>query len=253
MRASSHVIMIVCSIAFAICVSAQESSPGSHDWGYEGAEGPSHWGDLKPEYKACKLGQHQSPINIRAAQKLAMPRIEFHYKASPLNLINNGHAIQINYAPGSFIVIGDKRYELRQFHFHHPSEEEVNGNGFEMEAHLVHSDAGGRLAVVAVLFSEGSSNATLAKIWRYLPDEVGKERSVTGETINAASLLPQVTGYYGFDGSLTTPPCSEPVSWIVLKTPVTASAEQVAGFAKLYLHNTRPIQPLNGRTVLESQ
>jgi carbonic anhydrase len=150
-------------------------------------------------------------------------------------------------------VIGDKRYELRQFHFHHPSEEQVSGKSFDMAAHLVHSDAAGHLAVIAVLFTEGGSNPTLAKLWRYLTDQVGKRESDTGETINAAALLPQATAYYRFDGSLTTPPCTEPVDWIVLKTPVAASAEQVAALAKLYPHNTRPIQSLNGRTVLESQ
>lgn len=252
MRETCHVLTLCC-IAFAMCVTAQEAKPGGHEWAYDGAEGPSHWGDLNPEYETCKLGRRQSPIDIRAAQKAALPPIQFNYKASPLRIINNGHAIQINYAPGSFMFIGDKQYELQQFHFHHPSEEEVDGKAFDLAAHLVHSDAEGQLAVVAVLFTQGKANPTIEKLWQDLPSEEGKEQSIPGKTVDAAALLPRDTGYYTYEGSLTTPPCNEPVTWFVLKTPVQVSGEEVAAYSKIYPHNARQTQPLNGRKVLESE
>lgn len=244
-------VLIVCFIT--ICLTAQTSKPHSHGWAYDGPEGPSHWGDLNPEYKTCKFGHHQAPIDIRSAQKAALPQIEFHYKATPLNVTNTGHAIQFNYQAGSFIAVGGKRYELRQIHFHHPSEEKIDGKGFDMVAHFVHADAEGQLAVVAVLFSHGKTNPVIQTLWQHIPVEEGSEESLPGQILNAASLLPKITGYYKFDGSLTTPPCSEPVTWFVLKTSVEVSREQADAYAKLYPHNSRPTQPLYGRRISESK
>jgi len=242
------------SLIFAgALASAQELKAPAHQWSYEGAEGPTHWGDLKSEYQTCKEGIRQSPIDIRNATKGELPPIQFDYKASSLRIINNGHSIQINYAPGSYIVVGEKRYELRQFHFHHPSEEHINGKPYDMVVHLVHADEGGRLAVVAVLLKEGNANTTIQKLWDNLPHSEGKEESVEGVEVNAASLLPESRGYYTFEGSLTTPPCSESVTWYVLKSPVEISSGELAAFSKLYAHNSRPVQPLNGRTILESK
>ena len=150
------VLLAFCSIPSPHLATAQEHP--AHEWGYSGSEGPDHWGELRPEFAACKTGHHQSPVNIVHAQSAELPAIQFDYKPAALHIINNGHTIQINYAPGSFIRIGDKRYELKQFHFHHPSEETIKGKRFPIEAHLVHSDAGGHLAVVSVLLEEGSAN-----------------------------------------------------------------------------------------------
>ncbi len=137
-----------------------------HEWGYSGSEGPAHWGELGPEFATCKTGHRQSPVNIVDAQSADLPAIHFEYKPSALHIINNGHTIEIEYAPGSFITIGDKRYELQQFHFHRPSEETIKGKRFPMEVHLVHSDAAGNLAVVSVLLEKGSANSLVDTLWR---------------------------------------------------------------------------------------
>ena len=236
-------------------VAAQEHAAhehAAHAWGYSGAAGPAHWGEVKPEYAVCKTGQRQSPVDIEETAKADLPAIEFHYQASPLHIIDNGHSIQINYGPGSSMRVAGKEYALKQFHFHHPSEEKIHGKDHAMVAHLVHADAAGKLAVVAVLLDKGGANPTIDTIWKHLPKEKEKEISVDA-MIDAAKLLPRDTGYYTFQGSLTTPPCSEEVTWFVLKHPVTESAVEVAQFAKLYPHNARPVQPLHGRVVQESK
>jgi len=236
---------------YAPVCAAQEQH--AHHWSYSGREGPEHWGDLEPEYATCKLGQHQSPIDIRDAKKSDLSGIQFDYHASPLHIINNGHTVQINYAPGSSITVGNKRYELKQFHFHHPSEEAINGKHFAMVVHLVHADANGNLAVVGVLLDASAANQLLETLWSHLPQQSGPEQKFDDVQINAIGLLPSDRGYYTFPGSLTTPPCSENVTWYILKTPVAISKEQASAFARIYEHNARPIQPLNGRAVLESK
>ena len=233
-------------------VLGQEQKP-EHVWTYGGPLGPDHWGDLKPEFAACKDGHRQSPINIQSPQPADLPAIEFDYKPSPLRIVDNGHTILITYAPGSFIRVGDKRYELKQFHFHRPSEEKINGRGFDMVAHLVHADAAGNLAVVAVLLDRGSDNPLIHEIWNDLPKEKDKEAAFDQIQIDLSQLLPVSRGYYTFPGSLTTPPCSENVTWFVLKQPVTITDAEVARFAILYSNDARPIQPLNGRVVLETK
>ena len=238
------------SMAFA---AGQEPKPHAGGWSYTGPNGPEHWGALEPDFAECKLGQHQSPIDIRDARQQSLPPIQFAYKTSPLKITNNGHTVQISYAPGSFIVVGGKQYELRQFHFHHPSEEHIQGKPYDMVIHLVHADSEGHLAVVAVLVKQGKANAALQKLWDHLPAAEGEEESPAGVEVNAAGLLPENLSYYTFTGSLTTPPCSESVTWFVLKTPLEVSPAEVEAFAKLYPHNARPIQPLNGRPVLESK
>ena len=195
----------------------------------------------------------QSPINIVGAESADLPAIQFEIKPSTLHIINNGHTIEIKYAPGSFMTVGDKRYELKQFHFHHPSEETIRGKQFSLELHLVYSDANGNLAVVSVLLEEGSANPLVETLWDLAPKTAGPEKTVDNLEINVADLLPTNRSYFAFAGSLTTPPCTEGVSWFVLKTPVTISNKQVATFAEIYPNNERPTQPLNGRTVLASK
>jgi carbonic anhydrase len=246
---------IVClAILLAPAAQAQDAKPAhEHDWTYSGAEGPKSWGSLKPDYQTCKLGHQQSPINIKNTKKESLPPIQFDYKPAPLKIVNNGHSIQVDYAPGSFITVGDKKYQLKQFHFHHPSEEHIDGKGFDMVVHLVHADSDGKLAVVAILLEKGSANAMLAKIWDHLPKSEGPESEIPGVDVNPSAFLPSETGYYTFPGSLTTPPCSEAVTWFVLKSPSTVSKEQIEAFAKIYPHDARPIQPTNGRVIAESQ
>ncbi|HTQ97645.1 MAG TPA: carbonic anhydrase family protein [Candidatus Acidoferrum sp.] len=223
-------------------------------WSYEGDAGPKAWGTLDSSYSACAMGHSQSPINITSSKKADLPKLEFDYKTTPLNIIDNGHSIQVNYAQGSLLKIGDKTYSLKQFHFHHPSEEHVHGREYDMVAHLVHQDSSGHLAVVAVFLTKGTAaNAIIDTVWKNIPGEKEKAVDVPGESINVKDLLPDDHGYYTFSGSLTTPPCSEGVTWYVLKTPVEVSAAELGKFAKLYPKDARPIQPLYGREVLETK
>jgi len=247
-------LLLVSLVSLAIpSVSAQDQKTHEHEWTYSGAEGPGHWGYLKPEYASCRLGHRQSPIDIRDAHDADLPPIHFDYKPTALKVIDNGHTIQVNYDRGSSITIGNRRYELIQFHFHHPSEEEIEGKTYGMVVHLVHGDQDGNLAVVAVLLTQGRANAMLQELWEHLPEQKKEEIITGGMEINAADLLPADRGYYSFPGSLTTPPCTEGVSWFVLKKPTEISSPQIMQFARLYPHNARPVQPLNGRTVLKTK
>lgn len=221
-------------------------------WSYSGPGGPEFWGDLEPDYATCKTGSRQSPINIEGAKSSDLPVIHFNYQISPLKIINNGHTIQINYEPGSSISVDNKQYSLVQFHFHHPSEEKIAGKQFDLVAHLVHKDAQGNLAVVAILFQSGQTNPFLDLLWKYVPKDVGKEADNKKVNLNVADLLPADRSYYTFAGSLTTPPCSEGVTWYVLKNFVELSPDEISTFAKWYPMNARPIQPTNGREIVES-
>jgi carbonic anhydrase len=236
------------SIGFALAYVDTAQGEGAH-WTYGGHGGPAEWGALSPEFETCKLGKHQSPIDIRGAKTADLPPIKFDYNPSPLKVIDNGHTIQVNYAPGSSIDVGGVRYELLQFHFHKPSEEKIDGKAHAMVAHLVHRSADGKLAVVAVLLDSGGASALIDSTWKNLPKEKEKEALVQNVTIDASDLLPRSRGYYTFQGSLTTPPCSEDVTWVVLKTPVKIAASEIAAFGKIYPTNARPTQPVNGRDI----
>ncbi len=224
-----------------------------HEWGYEGELGPAHWGALKAEYATCSAGKVQSPIDIRSSVDVQLPAITFDYKASPLKIVNNGHTTQVIYAAASYISVGTRRYELKQIHFHHPSEERIQGKSFDMVAHLVHADSEGQLAVVAVLLNRGSANGTIQSVWDSLPPSQGEPHEINGTSVNAAGLLPSDRAYFTFPGSLTTPPCTEGVTWFVLQTPTEISGQQIDAFAKIFPNNARPIQPIGDRQVRNSQ
>ena len=221
-------------------------------WDYEGPRGPAHWAGLDPSYAACG-GREQSPIDIRSAVKADLAPIRLEYRSAPLRyLINNGKTIRVNYhAPqnGGFLVVGEERYHLTQFHFHRPSEEYIDGRPFDMVLHLMHESAGGKIAGVAVLLKAGKANDTVRQVWEHMPKTEGKETEIPGVEINPAGILPGEMEYYTYVGSLTAPPCDEGVIWFVLKTPVEVSREQIDTFARLYPHDVRPPQPLNGRIV----
>jgi carbonic anhydrase len=210
---------------------------------------------LDPQYAACATGKYQSPIDIRkrGVRNEALPALVFDYRATPLHIVDNGHTIQVNVDPGSSLQVSGDTFELVQFHFHQPSEEKIDGKPFDMVAHLVHRNAQGQLAVVAVLLGSGQPNALLSTLWRDLPHAQGHEASPPHVLINAAALLPQSRGYFTYSGSLTTPPCSQGVRWFVLKSPMTISAKQISVFTRHYRGNARPIQPLNGRIVLSTK
>jgi len=219
-------------------------------WSYSGEAGPADWGSLKEEYSLCGSGERQSPIDISTVTITDLPKIQFHYQPSPLAISNNGHTIKVSYAPGSYITVDDKRYDLLQFHFHTPSEHAVGGKHYDMVAHLVHQSVDGQLAVVGVMFDAGSTqNTTIAKLWDHMPDKTGETNSEPEVQINAADLLPRDLTYFNYSGSLTTPPCSQGVNWMVLATPITASTAQVERFSDIFPLSTRPVQPLNERVV----
>ena len=231
---------------------AQEHPHAAPHWSYAGDTGPGHWGDLESDYSACKTGKHQSPIDIRKPERAGLPTLDFEYHDVPLMIVNNGHTIQVNSAAGSFVRIEGHRYQLIQFHFHHPSEEKVDGRAYDMVAHLVHKDAEGHLAVVAVLLTKGQANPLVQTLWDHLPRQVAHVDTVAGLQVNAADLLPKHLGYFEFEGSLTTPPCTEGVRWMVLREPEAISPSEIATFGKLYHDNARPTQPSNGRAIKES-
>jgi len=252
MRSSVVAVAITPSLlALALTLFAAESHP---HWSYTGPTGPASWGTLEKSYSACAVGKSQSPIDIRddVAKKADLPPIAFDYAPSPLKIIDNGHTIQINYAPGSFITVGEKRYELVQFHFHKPSEEKVNGKSYDMVAHLVHKDKDGHLAVVAVLLASGGDNPFIRTLWDNLPKTKETEVAVDAVRIDVANLLPENKAYYTFSGSLTTPPCSEGVTWFVLKNPAPISPDEIDRFGRSYPMNARPVQALNGREIKAS-
>jgi carbonic anhydrase len=225
-------------------------------WSYEGTNGPEHWGDLDPDYAACNAGKEQSPVDIRNPTKSQLPAIRFEYKSGPLRIINNGYtAVRVNYAPGNgnFLFVGDQRYELTQFHFHHPSEESIYGKRYDMVAHLMHESSDRKIAGVAVLLKAGRANAVVQQLWEQMPKKPGKEELILGVEVNATGLLPRDTSYYTYMGSLTAPPCTEGVTWFVLRTPMDISRQEISAFAELYPRAIRPPQPLNGRVVKESQ
>ena len=258
MKKSAMAGVAVCTAAI-LCLAASRSpaqdqhSDAAHSWTYSGDHGPEHWGALSPEFAACSNGAEQSPINITDPHTADLPALHFAYHASPLKIIDNGHTIQINYAPGSTLTVEGKTYELVQFHFHHPSEEEINGEHYAMVAHLVHKSSEGKLAVVAVLVKEGSPNQLVNTLWDNLPPEKGKELDKDDVEVHVTDLLPANHRYFTFPGSLTTPPCSEGVTWYVLATPMALSKAQIDRFASIYPLNARPIQPLHNRKVEESK
>jgi carbonic anhydrase len=223
---------------------------GTPHWDYEGAGGPSAWGRLKPEFGKCANGKRQSPIDIRDGIGVQLEAIEFDYKPAAFAVIDNGHTVQVNVERGSSLAVGGRRYELLQFHFHRPSEERINGRQFDMVAHLVHKDPEGRLAVVAVLLEKGGAQPVIQQVWNNLPLERHDEQRARG-SIDLQRLLPEDRRYFTYMGSLTTPPCSEGVLWLVMKQPVPVAPEQVAVFSRLYPMNARPIQPTSGRMIKE--
>ena len=249
-------VLIVCACLSAVkTASAQQAAPPSapvRHWSYSGDTGPEHWGELDPANATCAQGHESSPIDIEGATRVALPPLVFDYHPGQWQIVNNGHSIQVNVPAGSALVVNGQRYNLVQFHFHHPSEEEIAGKHFDMVMHMVHKDADGHLAVVAVLLSDGSANPMIQSLWDRIPAEEGKPQALD-MLLDPNKLLPEKQGYYTFMGSLTTPPCSEGVRWFVMKEPMPISVDEEQAFAKMYPNNARPIQPVNGRTVVVSQ
>lgn len=238
------------SLLLAAMLASPAAYAGAH-WEYSGNEGPGNWGKLAPEFAACAMGKNQSPVDLKGAIKGQLAPIKFDYKTNAGEIINNGHTIQANYTPGSSISIDGVQFELKQFHFHAPSENLINGKSYPMEMHLVHADKDGNLAVVGVMFEEGAANPAIADLWKQMPEKADGKNALAAQ-VNALKLMPAKQAYFRFNGSLTTPPCSEGVRWMVLKTPITASKEQLHAFEHAMHHaNNRPVQAINARPIIE--
>jgi len=240
-------LMAVLSISIAVPLFASEAS----HWSYEGDSGPEQWGALSTEFGTCSTGKNQSPINLEKFTEGHLSRFERRYQSGPAVIENNGHTIQVNTQPGSHIMVDNTRFELKQFHFHSPSENQIEGKSFPLEMHLVHQDEQGNLAVVAVMFETGRSNPLIAEIWNEMPKKAGESIELTNP-VNAQGVLPSSSQYYRFNGSLTTPPCTEGVRWLVMKKPLDMSEQQVKQFTStIHSPNNRPVQPVNARLVVK--
>ncbi|MFN4361973.1 MAG: carbonic anhydrase [Hylemonella sp.] len=223
-------------------------------WSYEGEGGPGHWAQLKPEFSTCAKGQRQSPIAIDDADTLKGPAeaIAFNYAPSSGTVVNNGHTIEVQLSGDNSLTVRGQTYRLQQFHFHHPAEERINSRVYPMVAHFVHRSDAGQLAVLAVLLEEGPANPLIQKVWTHMPLDVKDHVPLPAELIHVGEILPRDQRYYQYMGSLTTPPCTEGVLWLILKQPASISADQLRLFGQLYPNNARPVQSLNGRPVRDA-
>ncbi|MGC6386878.1 carbonic anhydrase [Ewingella sp. S1.OA.A_B6] len=220
-------------------------------WSYEGEVAPQYWSKLNPDYMLCEKGKNQSPINIHNSMKVHARPLHVNYQMPPVSLINNGHSIQANVQEGDVVLLDGDKFTLQQFHFHSPSENTINGKSFPLEAHFVNMDADGEIAVIAVMFKIGKANPALTQISQQLPKDIG-ETVVLKQKVDIKRLLPESLTHYRYNGSLTTPPCTEGVRWMVVKQPLTLSAEQLTWFTSAMHHaNNRPLQDLHGRVVLD--
>ncbi|MEM8810070.1 MAG: carbonic anhydrase family protein [Cyanobacteria bacterium P01_G01_bin.38] len=246
-RKSASFALFSLGILIAVSAPALAGSDMPH-WSYGGATNPTQWGRLGHDFALCEVGRDQSPIDIDDVVAGTPAEIVFDYNPVPLQVVNNGHTIQVNYAEGSTVSINGDEYNLLQFHFHTPSEHTTSGQAAAMELHLVHRNAAGELAVVGVMLEAGVAHPVIDTIWAHIPEEA-ETKAVEDVTINAADLLPGGVSYYSYAGSLTTPPCSEAVWWNILVEPIQVSEEQIAAFERLYPVNARPVQPTNGRII----
>ncbi|WP_299490613.1 carbonic anhydrase family protein [uncultured Shewanella sp.] len=245
-----NVLSVICAVSIGLASHAAVATEQTQ-WGYSGDIGPSHWGKLAPNFSTCVKGVNQSPINLTGMIKGDLPKLYIQYQAGGAEVLNNGHTIEVVYGKGSSINVENTQFDLKQLHFHSPSENTIEGESFPMEVHFVNADKAGHLAVVGVMFKEGAYNPALAKIWDTMPKKVGQENRLN-TAVNINQLLPKQDEYYRFNGSLTTPPCSEGVQWFVMKEPITASKAQIAQFTQLFPHgNNRPIQSVNARMILQ--
>jgi len=245
-------VLLLAALLISTGLAIAGSKTHKAHWGYSGHEGPEQWGALSRDYALCGSGKNQSPVNLTGMIDARLKPINFNYNAVPLDVVNNGHTIKVNYAEGSSIEVDGKMFTLLQFHFHTPSENHIHGKSYPMEAHLVHADEDGNLAVVAVMFEKGKANSVVSTVWDHMPSEAGKTITMPDVTIDINDMLPRKRDYYRFNGSLTTQPCTEGVRWFVLKTAMYASTDQFEKFHSLMQGDTnRPVQPLNARAILE--
>ncbi len=222
------------------------------NWAYQGEAGPAAWARLRPEYRLCGNGQRQSPIDLRGGLAVDLEPVRFDYADGRFAVVDSGKTVKATLAPGNHIEIGGQRYELQHLQFNRPSEHRIDGRQFEMSAHLVHRDVQGQLAIVELLIDRGPPNPVVQTVWNNLPLEQGQEVPARA-TLPLQALLPEDRRYYTYMGSLTAPPCTEGVRWVVMRQPVSLSPAQIELFARIYPMNARPVQQLAGRRILQSQ
>lgn len=248
---------LLCIVLLASCQMKEKSARPVH-WSYEGENGPTKWGQLAPEYKQCDNGLTQSPIDLTGDSASGTIKWSFNYGSTTFrvahtehmdNIIDNGHTIQVSVDQGSSFTLNNKTFDLKQFHFHSPSEHTINGEHAPLESHWVHQSADGALAVVGVLFKEGEHNHNIQQIIEHLPSKKGESLELKDKKIDLEVHLPPSTLAYHYIGSLTTPPCSEDVQWLVLKEPINISKEQLAALRLKLNNNNRPTQALNQRRI----
>ncbi|MCK9908644.1 carbonic anhydrase [Microbacteriaceae bacterium K1510] len=245
-----HALKALAGLALCpLCAPASFAAEGAH-WSYEGDTGPSHWGDVDAASKVCTIGSQQSPIDIQSSVRAQLPPLQINWRAKPDMIVNNGHTIQVNSGAGNTLTVGKDKYDLLQYHFHHPSEHLIGGKSYPMEVHFVHRNAAGTLAVVGALMAAGKPNAAFKQIVAAMPPQAGEPVKMTAADPNL--MLPADRHYYSYAGSLTTPPCSEVVNWLLLRAPIQVAQADIDAFAKLYPMNARPAQKDNRRFVLSS-
>lgn len=225
-----------------------------HEWGYTGPEGAEHWAELAKENALCGNGQQNSPIDLKDAIDATLGKLQLDYGAVPLVVRNTGHSIQLDLHAGGTMRVGGKQYDALQLHFHHPSEHLLKGRRFPMEAHIVHQGPDGTLGVLAIFFETGKANPAFQRVLDAMPSDKNQTRQVADALVRASDFLPPANqrSFYRYEGSLTTPPCSETVDWVVLSQPVQVSREQINAFERVYPFNARPLQPLDRRFLLKS-
>jgi carbonic anhydrase len=247
---------LISTFSMGLCVfvsaPAFSAEPTTH-WSYTGKTDPTHWADGNPQNAACKTGQRQSPIALSDATASPVQEKDFtiNYKPSTVYLVNNGHTIQAN-AEGQADSVTYKgiNYKLAQFHFHTPSEHTLNGKRFPMELHLVNKGDDNTFTVIGVFVKKGKRNQELASVFSELPGRQTSE-GVSGPAaqVDLAMLLPSNKKAFVYSGSLTTPPCSETVNWVVLEQPIEMSFEQINRFKAIFPDNHRPLQAVLNRKV----
>lgn len=240
---------LISATTLTLSVLALPSYAANSNWDYHGKYGPEHWSGLSAAYQQCN-GKNQSPIDIRNTVPTVLPALHINYQSGSENLINNGHTLQVNFKPGSFITVDQQRFNLLQYHIHLPSENLIRGQRFPLEVHMVHANDNNELAVLGLLFKAGKEHAGLKAAFNRLPTQTNESLSLAG--LSAQDLIPSNTAHYRFNGSLTTPPCTEGVRWLVFKETIEASPEQLGALKALMPHgNARPVQPANARLIAE--
>ena len=249
-----HILFLLTVLCLAPATTLLANEPPA--WNYEGDTGPAHWAELSPDYATCGTGKNQSPIDIEMKRNVVdakLPGIKMNYTMlTPQQIINTGHSIEVDMRSGGEIELDGKTFTLKQFHFHSPSETLINGESFPMEIHFVHTSDDGELAVVSMLLMPGAPHPTVDKLWRSLPPEAGLAAELPSWVLKDLEIEKTEKDYFRYNGSLTTPPCTEGVLWIVLRTPVTVSKPQVEALQAVLGHaNNRPVQPLHARKVMK--